>query len=438
MSKDYRAIWQFCAATLLLLASWPSPGGESSGDRIVAVVEDGVILESELNSRIATILRNLRENNTPEPPDFVLRRQVLDRMILEKLQIQTAERGGIRVDEETLRQAIQQIAARNRMSLEEFRQALEEEGGGYARFSEQIRGEILISRLRAAQVNNRIKISDREIDNFLATENLPSGSGQGSEFRLGHILIATPPGASSEQVRKAGNKAERLVEELKKGADFRQTAIAESNDSYALNGGDLGWRSAAALPSLFADVIPGMKEGEVTGPIRSSSGFHIVKLLETRGGGKLSSTRTHVRHILLKTSEVLNDDDARERLLTLRRRMESGEDFASLARGHSDDKGSAIKGGDLGFVERGALVPAFEYAMDRLREGEISEPVQTQFGWHLIQVLGREQKDDAQDIKRTQAREALFRRKAEEETELWLRQMRDEAYVEIRLDEKSE
>ncbi|HLF98536.1 MAG TPA: peptidylprolyl isomerase [Methylococcaceae bacterium] len=437
MSRDTRLMWRIFAA-LLILGAPLSQGGESSGDRIVAVVEDGVILESELNGRIASIVHKLRESNTPEPPEFVLRRQVLDRLVLEKLQIQMAERGGIRVDDETLRQAVQQIAARNKMSLEEFRQALEEDGGGYARFSEQIRGEILISRLRAAQVNNRIKISDREIDNFLATENLPSGGGQNSEFRLGHILVATPPGASSEQVRKAGDKAERLVAELKGGADFRQTAISESNDSYALSGGDLGWRSAAALPSLFAELVPGMKEGEIAGPIRSSSGFHIVKLLEARGGGKASTTKTHVRHILLKTSEVLDDADARERLLALRQRVEGGEDFSSLARAHSDDKGSAIKGGDLGFVERGALVPAFEEAMDKLKDGEIGDPVQTQFGWHLIQVLGRERREDAQDMKRAQAREALFRRKAEEETELWLRQMRDEAYVEIRLDEKSD
>jgi peptidyl-prolyl cis-trans isomerase SurA len=251
-------------------------------------------------------------------------------------------------------------------------------------------------------------------------------------------LIATPPGASSDQVRKAGDKAERLVGELKHGADFRQTAISESNDSYALNGGDLGWRSAAALPSLFADVVPGMKEGEVAGPIRSSSGFHIVKLLETKGGGKAATTTTHVRHILLKTSEVLNDADARQRLLALRQRIENGEDFSSLARAHSDDKGSAIKGGDLGFVGSGALVPTFEEAMGKLKDGEVSEPVQTQFGWHLIQVLGRERQDNAEGMKRAQAREALFRRKAEEETELWLRQMRDEAYVEIRLEEKSD
>jgi peptidyl-prolyl cis-trans isomerase SurA len=422
---------------MLLLAAPLSRAAESSGDRIVAVVEDGVILESELNARVGSILRNLRETNTPEPLDFVLRRQVLDRLILEKLQIQMAERGGIRVDEETLRQAVQQIAARNRMSLEEFHQALEEEGGGYARFSEQIRGEIMISRLRASQINSRIKISEREIDNLLATENLPGGSEQNSEYRIGHILIATPQGASSEQVHKAKDKAERLTGELKQGADFRQTAISESNDANALNGGDLGWRSAAALPSLFADQVPGMQEGEIVGPIRSPSGFHIIKMLESRGGGTSAATKTHVRHILLKTSEVLSDADARQRLLAIRQRIENGEDFPSLARAHSDDKGSAIKGGDLGFVERGALVSAFEDAMDKLKDGEIGDPVQTQFGWHLIQVLGRERQDNAQSMKRTQSREILFHRKAEEETELWLRQMRDEAYVEIRLDEKS-
>ncbi|WP_255210926.1 peptidylprolyl isomerase [Methylogaea oryzae] len=410
-------------------ASW------SGGDRIVAVVEDSVILESELSQKVFDILRKLEQSGTPAPPEDVLRRQVLDRIISEKLQLQMAERVGIKVDDETLRQAVQQIASRNGMSLDQFRHALEAEGMSYADFTGQIRDEITLSRLRGNQVTSRIKVSDREIDNYLAAGG-PTGGGSdgGSEFHLGHILIATPPRASSAQLQAAYERAMRVTMELQRGGDFKRAAVSYSNDSLALNGGDLGWRKAQDLPGQLAELVLQMREGEIKGPLRSPSGFHIIKLFGVKGSGDHTSTKTHVRHILLKTSEVLSDDDAKQRLLALRQRLEHGEDFATLARGHSDDKGSAIKGGDLGFVEPGALVPPFEEAMNKLAVNQLSEPVQSQFGWHLIQVLERQQQSDTSEFRRAQAREALVRRKSEEETELWLRQMRDEAYVEIRLD----
>jgi len=403
-------------------------------DRIVAVVEDGVILESELQQKVESIKAGLRQNNTQLPPDDILLHQVLERLIVDKIQLQLAEKAGIRVDDETLRQAVQQIAQRNNMSLEEFRRSLREEGIDYAGFIEQIRNEIAVGRLRSGQVNSQIKVSDHEVQRYLETHG-KSDVNRDSEYLLGHILIATPQAASPSAVQKAKEKAERLIDELRKGLDFKQAALSSSDSPQALSGGDLGWRKLSQVPSLFADLVPTMKEGGIEGPIRSPSGFHIIKLLGIKGGANERMTKTHVRHILIKPNEVLSDEEAKQKLLNLKQRIDGGEDFAALARGHSDDKGSAIKGGDLGFVQPGALVPPFEDAMNRLAINQLSDPVQTQFGWHLIQVLERQESSDTDELLKNKAREEIFKRKVEEETELWLRRVRDEAYVEIRLSE---
>lgn len=403
-------------------------------DRIVAVVEDGVILESELDHKVRTIRRGLEQNNTPLPPESVLIRQVLERMIVEKIQLQLADKAGIRVDDETLRMAVKQIAERNKISVDELRESLEAEGISYADFLNQIRGEITIGRLRANQVNSQVKVSDREVDHFLESEQ-KSGVNADSEFLLGHILVATPQAASPADIQKAKEKADAIFVELKNGTDFKQVALQSSDDPEALKGGDLGWRKLAQIPTLFADLVPTMHEGELQGPIRSPNGFHIIKLLGVKGGEQRTVTKTHVRHILVKPNETLSDADAENKLRMLKERIANGEDFAELARAHSDDKGSAIKGGDLGDVEPGALVPAFEDTMNKLGPNEISAPVQTQFGWHLIQVLERRESSDNAEAQRAQARDAIFKRKVEEETELWLRRIRDEAYVEVRLDQ---
>ncbi|NJD05002.1 MAG: molecular chaperone SurA [Methylococcaceae bacterium] len=404
-------------------------------DRIVAVVDDGVILESELIEKVGAIKKNLRQSNTSLPPDSILVRQVLERMIVDKIQAQMAERAGVRVDEETLRMAVQQIAQRNRMSMEEFRASLRSEGIDYADFVEQIRGEIAVGRFRASQVNNQVKVSEQEIQNYLDSRS-GEGASRDAEYLFGHILIRTPQAASPEAVQKARDKAEKVLAEIRKGLDFKEAALGASDDEQALKGGDLGWRKKSQIPSLFAEYADSMKEGEIEGPIRSSSGFHIIKLLGVRGGENHSITKTRVRHILIRPNEVISDDDAREKIQALKRRIEGGEDFTSLARGHSDDKSSAIKGGEMGWVQPGALVPPFEAAMNKLAVNELSEPVQTQFGWHLIQVLERKQSDDSAEYLRNQAREEISKRKIEEETELWLRRIRDEAYVEIRLDKE--
>lgn len=401
-------------------------------DRIVAVVEDGVILESELEAKVSAIEQTLRSSQTPLPPGDILQRQVLERLIVDRIQLQLAEKAGIRVDDETLRQAVQQIARRNNMDMEEFRNSLRQEGMDYATFVDQIRTEIATGRLRNGQVNSQIKLSDREVEHFLATQG-KSSLARDSQYHLGHILIATRQAASPRDVQQARDKAEKLVSEIKAGLDFKQASIRSSDSPQALNGGDLGWRKLSEIPSLFAEVVPGLREGEVAGPIRSPSGFHIIKLLGNRGGQFDSITKTRVRHILIKPNEVLSDEEAKRKLLAIRQRIENGDDFAQLARGHSDDKGSAIKGGELGWIQAGALVPPFEEAMNQLALRQISEPVQTQFGWHLIQVLERQESSDTAELLHNQARDELFKRKVEEETELWLRRIRDEAYVDIRL-----
>jgi len=421
-------------AGLFLILLWPVwLFAAQPLDRIVAVAEDDVILASELERQVDAIAAQFQANGAPLPPRPILRRQVLERMILQRLQLQLAERNGIEVDDETLRQALLELARRNHMDLEGFRRAIEEQGMDYERFVENLRQELMLNRLRNSQVDAKIQVSDREVTHFLETE-AQSDPEQAREYRLGHILIATPEAASPQTVRKAQRKAERIAAELRQGLDFRQTAIAVSDGAQALEGGDLGWRKLDRIPTLFVDIVPKMKKGEVRGPIHSPSGFHIIKLLDVRGGDKHIVLETHVRHILIKTNEVIDDAEAKRRLGILKRRIESGEDFAALAQAFSDDPASAVKGGDLGWITADAVVPAFAQAMNRLEPGEISEPVQTPFGWHIIQVLERKSRDDTPEYRRKRAREILTRRKIEEETELWLRRLRNEAYVEILLD----
>lgn len=420
--------------SLLFTLLFPAVLHAAGVDRIVAVVEDDVILESELQKKIAVIRQGLSQSGTLPPSELALARQVLDRLILEKIQISMAEKSGLRVDDETLRQTIQQIAQKNNMSPEDLRSSLRAEGIEYPDFLEQIRGELAQQRLRSSQVNSQIKISDREIQNWMEAR-LKAGANPNVEYQIGQILIATPQGATPETVQAAREKAEKIIADLRKGADFRQVSLSSSDASEALKGGDLGWRKLSELPTIYADAVPKMKKGAIEGPIRSPSGFHIIKLMDQRGGDVESITKTRVRHILLKPNEVMTNDDARKKLETIKTRIEAGDDFGELARGNSDDKGSAVKGGDLGFVAPGALVPEFEQAMNDLKPNELSEPVQSQFGWHLIQVLERQESDDTNELLKKQAQDEIFKRKVDEETELWLRRIRDEAYVEIRVPE---
>ncbi|MGZ4959081.1 MAG: peptidylprolyl isomerase [Methylomonas sp.] len=401
-------------------------------DRIVAVVEDDVILERELDKEVAAVAAKLRSGNVNMPPEFVLRKQVLERMVVDKLQRQVAAKSGIQVSDEMLRNSVAEIAARNNLSVEAFREEIERQGMDYKSFEDNIRNEIIINQLRSREIGSRIKVTDAEVAHYMETQSQAGQSN--SQYRLGHILIAVSEAASSDRIQKAKEKADQVVSELRGGADFKQMAISVSNDDNALKGGDLGWRSIGQIPTLFVDTVTGMKQGDVSDPIRSPSGFHIIKILEMEGGGQHIVTKTKVRHILVKTNELVDDAEAKKRLQALRERIRDGDDFAVLARSHSDDKGSAINGGSLDWVSPGALVPPFEEAMNKLQINEISEPVQTQFGWHMIQVLGRESQDNSDQFKKDKVREEIRKRKIEEETELWLRRLRDEAYVEIDLD----
>ena len=401
-------------------------------DHIVAVVEEDIILERELSTEVHSIVKKLRANNVNLPPVFILRKQVLERLIIEKLQRQLAEKAGVRITDDMLRSSIQDIARRNDLSVLAFREELKSQGIKFQDFRENLRNEIIISQLRAREIGSRIKVTDREINHYLETQG-EVGDGK-IQFHLGHILISTPEAASSAVIREAKEKAEFVIEELREGGDFQQTAIAYSNSDSALNGGDLGWRVIGELPTLFVDVVTKMKEGDVAEIIRSPSGYHVVKLLGIKGTGKHIVTKTKARHILVKTNELTNDEDAKKRLLLLKRRVLDGDDFETLARANSADRVSALSGGDLGWVGSGDLVPPFEAAMNILADNEISDPVQTQFGWHIIQVLERQKKDDSVEHKKSKVRDEIRKRKIEEETELWLRRLRDEAFVDIKSD----
>lgn len=412
---------------LLILLSWQLQAQVL--DTIVAVVEDDVILERELQDEVLAVVQRIQASKSEIPPNYVLRKQVLEKMIVDKLQRQLAEKAGINVSEEMLNSSVADIAQRNNMSVEQFREELARQGMDYAAFLNNMRNEIVINQLRGREIGGRIKVTDREVDHYLETQDKIGDAS--IQYHLGHILVAVKEGASASEIQKALAKAGDIVNKLRAGADFTQMAMTQSDDANALKGGDLGWRTMSEMPTLFVTDASNMTTGDIGGPIRSPSGFHIIKMLETKGVGQHTIVKTKVRHILIKTNELIDDAEAKKRLLALKQRITDGDDFAGLARTHSDDKGSALKGGSLDWVGPNDLVKPFEEAMSKLAINEISEPVQTQFGWHLIQVLDRENKDDSSDYRKNQVRDAIRKRKIEEETELWLRKLRDEAYVEI-------
>lgn len=402
-------------------------------DRIVAVVNNGVITENELKTRLENTLRQLEQQKTPLPPRGLLEKQLLERMITERILVQMAEDTNIRFEGPQLDRALTRIAQQNNLTPDEFRAALEREGTDYNAFRNQIREEMMISRLREREVDSRVTVTDAEIDNYLA--NPRAEAAQQTEYRLAHILFLAPEGASPEQLEAIRIKAEKARAELEGGADFRQVSAAYSDAQNALQGGELGWRNEGQLPTLFAVVVRDMKRGGVSPILKSANGLHILKLVDLRGKDvTLVITQTHARHILVKLNEVVTDSDARSRLLQLKERVENGADFAELAKLHSDDL-SATRGGDLGWLSPGDTVPQFERTMDALKPGELSEPIASPFGWHLIQVLERREQDVTQERRRLEARQAIRNRKAEESFEDWIRQARDRAYVEYRLDE---
>ncbi|MCG5499938.1 peptidylprolyl isomerase [Ectothiorhodospira lacustris] len=416
-------------------AQTPSPEDGRLMDRIIAVVEEDVIMQSELQQRMDEIGQQLAARDGQAPPRDALVRPVLDRLILERLQLQEARRIGIRIDDITLNNAMENIARENRMTLTEFRDRLVADGMDFPAFREQIRNELAISQLRRRQVDSRIQVSEQEIDDLIASES--GAIDRDVEYRLLHLLISLPEGATPDRIQAAREQARKIREEAATGADFTALALRESAGRHALDGGDLGWRSAAQVPTLFARHVVLMREGEVSEVIRSPSGFHIIKLAERRGGTRTQVRQTQVRHILITPTEVLSNDEAFERLSSLRSRIEDGADFAELARAHSDDRGSALRGGELGWTDPGDLVPQFEDVMNRLPPGRISEPFRSPFGWHILEVLERRDHDSSRELMRAQAREIIRDRKRDDELELWLRRLRDESFVELRLDARN-
>ncbi|MEW8424724.1 MAG: peptidylprolyl isomerase [Candidatus Thiodiazotropha sp.] len=402
-------------------------------DHIVALVNDDIIAKSELDSQTRELLAQLEQKQTNLPPMRIIQQQVLERMITKRLQLQAAQRLGLSVDDATVTKAIANIAKTNRISLLQLRETLEADGINFALFREQLREDILINRLKQKEVINRIVITEQDIENFLARE--VGTSRQRSAVRLYHILIATPEGASPEDVQEAKEKAQSVYDQLAEGADFSELAIGHSDGRQALDGGDLGWIEMSRIPSLFTGVIDEMEVESVSEPIRNASGYHLVKLAEVKGGNKLIINQTHARHILVSTNEIVSDNEARQRLETLRERIIGGDSFEALARSHSDDKASAIKGGDLGWTSPGDLVSQFEEQMDALDIGAISQPFKTPFGWHIVQPLERRQHDNTEEAMKNRARLAIQKQKSEEAIELWLRRLRDEAYVEVLLEE---
>ena len=422
---------KFSSLIICALLASPIVKAELLG-RIVAVVEDDIVLEQELSVQVESITKNLKANKVMVPPVFILRKQVLERIIIDKLQRQLAEKSGIRVSNEMLRSSTQDIARRNGLTIDEFRKELESQGMSFQQFQEDIKKEIIINQLRAREIGTRIKVTDREVSHYLETQG--EIGEEKIQFHLGHILISVPEAASASAIGHARKKANMVRAKLLEGVDFQQAAVAYSDGNSALKGGDLGWRTIGGIPTLFVDTVTKMDKGEVAELIRSPSGFHVIKLLGLQGLEKHIVTKTSARHILIKTNELIDDAEAKKRLLALKERITDGDDFAMLARSNSDDKGSALNGGDLGLVGSGDLVPPFEAAMNQLGINEISGPVQTQFGWHIIQVLKRQEKDDSVEHKKNRVREEIRKRKIEEETELWLRRLRDEAFVDIKQD----
>jgi peptidyl-prolyl cis-trans isomerase SurA len=398
-------------------------------DHIVAVVNDEVITRQELARRYDEVVRNLSRQNTPLPRRDVLEKQLLERMVTELALQQHARATGIRVDPTHVERALQRIAAQNKLDMAGLQAALEKDGQSLDSMRATIRNELLIARARERDVDNRISVSDAEIEGYLQTQ---AQQGVETEYNFAHILITVPENASPEQIQARHARAEDVIAQLVKGADFAQLSASYSDAPNALQGGDFGWRASGKIPTLFADALKPLQPGQISPILRSSNGFHILKLIDKRGlDATLNVTQTHARHILIKTNELTSEADARNRLLQLKERIENGAKFEDLARLQSEDA-SASKGGDLGWINPGDTVPEFEKAMDALKPGQISDPIQTPFGWHLIQVLERRNQDVTQERQKLLARQAIRERKGDEAFQDWVRQIRDAAYVELR------
>lgn len=410
----------------------PQPG--TLLDRVVAVVNDDVILKSELDAHTEQVIKQIQAQNTPLPPLNVLQKQVLDQMVTTRIELQQAAGRGITVSDDNVNQALTRIATHAGVTLDQLPDAMKKQGVDYAAFRQDLREQIIVQNLQQQVLSDELHITQQELDDQMHADQLNGDSG--SDYHLSQILVALPLNPSPEQVAAARKKADDIYQKLKGGADFAATAVALSDDQQALKGGDLGWRKGAELPTVFASVVPQMKAGDFSTPIQSIIGFHIVKLDEVKQGESTAMvTQTHARHILLRTGATMTEAQAKAKIQVLYQQIKAGADFAKLAEENSADPGSAKQGGDLGWVDPGATVPEFDAAMAKLQPGEVSEPFQTQFGWHIVQVLGRRQAEQTDESRRNAAYQAIYNRKSEDVIQHWLGQMKDAAFIEYHLDQ---
>lgn len=403
-------------------------------DRIVAVVDQTVITEQELDGRMRTVMAQLSKQGTELPPENILRKQILERLISDALQLQYAAQTGLKVDDNQLNKTIERIAEQNQMTLTEFSDALNRDGISMRKFRADIRNEITIARLREREIESRVNVSESEIDNFLTTQ--ASTNDNQDEFEISHILIRTPEEGSTEDVQKAKAKTDEALNALKDGASFAKVSASLSDAANALEGGALGWKTSGQIPALFLEALKSMRPGDISAPLRSPNGFHILKLTNRRGGNSpLVIEQTHARHILIKLSEVMSEKEGKLKMDNIKERLDNGEKFEVLARQYSED-GTASNGGDLNWVNPGDTVPAFEKAMNELQINQISQPVRSPFGWHIIQVLERRKQDMSKEAARMKARQEIRTRKADEAYQDWILELRDRAYVELKLEDK--
>ena len=420
--------------SLAFSAEAPPASNVTKMDRIIAVVDQSVITEQELTDRVRSIAAQLEKQGTQLPPQEVLEKQILERLVVDSLQLQLATQTGIKIDDTQLDKTIERIAEQNKLGVEEFKVALQKDGMSYRKFREDIRSEITIARLRERDVDNKVIVSDGEVDNFLTTQ--ANRKDEQDELEISHILIRTPEDSTPEDLQKAKIKAEEALKKLAGGASFEQVSAAFSDAPNALEGGSLGWKTGSQMPALFLEPLQSMQVGEVSKPIRSPNGFHILKLTNRRGGSSpLVIDQTHARHILIKLSEVVSEKEAKQKMDSIKERLDNGAKFEDLARQYSED-GSANNGGDLGWVNPGDTVPPFEQAMNDLAAGEISAPVRSPFGYHVIQVIERRKQDMTKEAARLKARQEIRVRKADEAYQDWVRELRDRAFVELRLEDK--
>lgn len=424
-------LFRWLISTVLVMLSISVAYGKVQPlDHVLVIVDDDIVMASELEGRIRTITARLKAQGTALPPASIMAERVLDQLILESIQLQMAERNGLRVDDNQLNETMQNIAKRNGMTLDEFQEAIKSEGVTYREAREQIRRELLLSRVQQRQVDRKVRVTENEIETFLASSEGKKRTA--TEYYLGHILVSITDPANPVVVEAARERAERIIAELNDGADFKQTAVAKSDGRNALQGGVIGWRKENEVPSIAADIIQTLKVGRPSELLRTPSGFHIISVLDKRGGKEQLVKQFNVRHILIKPSEVRTERESKEVIEQLRDRIIRGDDFAAIAKAHSEDPVSAISGGSLDWVSPGEMVPAFDDIMQNSKVGELSEPFLSDFGWHILQVQDTRMEDLGNRIQANQARQVIHRRKYDEELNLWLREIREEAYIEFK------